>query len=97
MEETVQIVNEENDISVFIDARITSTGDLLFSGQDLGKQLVELFGDSEYEYFLTIRAPHKDQVLLALLEKFYKGNLQVISEVQSLLKTKGIPCEFFVS
>jgi hypothetical protein len=58
-------------------------------------ELVELFGDSEYEYFLSIKAPHKDRLLLALIEKVYKGNSQVITEIQELLASKSIPCELF--
>ena len=97
MEESIVLVNEKGDISVYIDASITDTGDLRLSGQDLGKELEGIFGDSEYEYFLTIPSAFKDKVLLALIEKIYKGNARVISDVRSLLETKGIPCEFFAT
>jgi hypothetical protein len=95
MDDAVTLVDEQDGIFVHIDARITEEGNLVISGQDLGQELVELFGDSEYEYFLSIKAPYKDQALLALIEKFYKGNSQVITEIQELLESKSIPCELF--
>lgn len=95
MVDAVNLVDEHNDIDVHIDASISQEGSLVFSGQDLGQQLIELFGDSEYEYFLSIKAPYKDQALLALIEKFYKGNSRAITEIQELFTSKGIPCEFF--
>jgi len=51
-------------------------------------------GDSEYEYWLRIRASNKDKVLLALIEKLYSGNTSLISELKDYLESKGIPCEF---
>jgi hypothetical protein len=95
MDDAVTLVDEQDGIFVHIDARITEEGNLVISGQDLGQELVELFGDSEYEYFLSIKAPHKDRLLLVLIEKVYKGNSQVITEIQELLESKSIPCELF--
>lgn len=95
MEQKIQLVDEKGRISVYIDASITDKGDLLLSGQDLGQGLIELVGDSEYEYFLTVKAHYKDQLLLALIEKLYSGNDRVISEFNKLLDSKMIPAEFF--
>lgn len=97
MEESIVLVNKKGDISVYIDASITPGGDLRLSGQDIGEELKRLLGDSETEYFLTIRSAFKDKVLLALIEKLFKGNFSVIIELKTLLESKGIPCEFFVN
>lgn len=91
----VRLVRVEGPTSIYIDAEITDEGDLLFSGQDIGEASSEMFGDSDYEYWLRISASHKDQVLLALIEKLYSGITKLISELGDYLKFKGIPCEFF--
>ena len=93
MTDEVRLVHVEGTTSIRIDAEITDEGDLLFSGQDLGQAPRELLGDSECEYWLTIRARNKDKVLLALIEKLYSGNTSLISELQDYLESKGIPCE----
>lgn len=90
----VNLVRLKGPTSIYIDVEITEEGDLLFSGQDIGHAPMEAFGDSDYEYWLLVKAEHKDQVLLALLEKFYSSNTRVISELREYLNAKGIPNEF---
>ena len=94
MTNKVSLVNIQGPTSIYIDAAITYEGDLLFSGQDIGDAPNEIFGDSDYEYWLTIKAAHKDRLLLDLIEKLYTGNTKVISELQDYLISKGIPSEF---
>ena len=80
--------------SIYIDAEIRGNGDLQFSGQDLGEAPREFFGDSDYEYWLTVSKEHKDDVLLLLIEKLYGGNSSAVSEFKRLLESSGIPSEF---
>ena len=94
MPETVSLVQVKGPTSIYIDAEITDEGDLLFSGQDIGQAPSETFGDSDYEYWLYIKAASKDRVLLALIEKLYSGNTKLISEFMEYLKSKEIPYEF---
>ncbi len=79
MADKISLVNVKGPTSIHIEVEVTNTGDLLFSGCDLGSAPSEIFGDSDYEYWLTIDASHKDQVL-------------VISEFKGYLESKGIPC-----
>lgn len=53
--------------SVAIDLVIRDNGDLVLEGQDLGAAPREVFGDSDYEYWLTLRAGDKDRALEELL------------------------------
>ena len=95
MTETIELVNRRGSTSIHIDVRIKENGDLLFSGQDFGKAPEEIFGDSDYEYWLTFPAAEKDRALLALIEKHYAGNSSVISELREFMESKKISCEFF--
>ena len=94
MSKTVELVRQGGATSIYIDVRIDDEGDLLFSGQDIGDAPEEIFGDLDYEYWLTVPAAEKDRVLLALIEKFYHGNASVVSEFRELLESKDIPCHF---
>ncbi|GAI24511.1 unnamed protein product, partial [marine sediment metagenome] len=40
------------------------------------------------------RSEHKDDVLLALMEKLYGGNASAVSDFREFLKSRGIPNEF---
>lgn len=71
-------------------AEIKENGDLFLEGQDLGPDVLEWFGDSDYEYFYTIKQEWKDTVLLHLLaEKFTLSDTP-----QMWLKRKNIPYDF---
>jgi hypothetical protein len=90
----VILVQVKGPTSIYIDVEITEEGDLLFSGQDIGETPKEFFGDSDYEYWLRVKAEDKDELLLALIEKFYSGNTRVISQLREYLNARGIASEF---
>ena len=94
MNDVIQLVRQNGPTSIYIDVRIGEDGELLFSGQDIGEAPSDMFGDIDYEYFLSVPAAEKDRVLLALLEKFYAGNASVVSEFKELLESKGISFGF---
>ncbi|HSY53596.1 MAG TPA: hypothetical protein VK785_04070 [Opitutaceae bacterium] len=95
--ETHQIilVEQPGKTSIRISAEICKNGDLQLSGQDIGKIPLEIFGDHDHEYWLTVPAAQKDLLLLALLEALYKGDACAISKLREMLVAKKIPCEFF--
>jgi len=41
-----------------------------------------------------VRAEHKDDLLLALLEKLYGGNASAVTDFREFLKSRGIHSEF---
>ena len=95
MTKPIELVNQGGSTSIHIDVRIEKNGDLLFSGQDIGDAPEEIFGDLDYEYWLTVPAAEKDKLLLALIEKHYAGNSTVISEMREFMESKQISCAFF--
>ena len=94
MSEVIKLVSQGGSTSIHIEARIGDEGQLLLSGQDIGEAPEQIFGKDDYEYWLTVPASEKDRLLLALIEKAYKGNASVISELREFLESKDIPCEF---
>ena len=94
MSNKVELVKQGGATSIYIDVQINDKGDLLFSGQDIGDAPEEIFGDLDYEYWLTVPAAEKDRLLLLLVEKLYAGNASVISEFRELLDSKGMPHQF---
>jgi hypothetical protein len=94
MTDVTRLVSQTGSTSIYINARIEDNGDLRFSGQDIGDAPEEIFGDLDYEYWLTIPAAEKDRLLLALIEKIYKGNASVVSEMKEFLEERNIPYGF---
>jgi hypothetical protein len=107
MNYSVTLYHSENaDIKVDIEARFD--GDtLIIDGYDIGKRVEEYWGDSDYEYTLTIPPEsvqqlynlmnvwHGDkQSLLQELAKRYQTNT-CFSEIRKLLDDNAIQCEGF--
>ena len=61
MTETIKLFSQGGSTSIHIDVRIKKEGDLLFSGQDIGDAPEEIFGDLDYEYWLTVPAEEPDR------------------------------------
>lgn len=94
----------EPDIRIRLDASLGPDGDLCLAGQDLGPRVAELTGDDEYEYFLTVRAPHVRAVaaaltcghaylLAALRDAYASGRFTGTHDLKAFLFQHGIPCE----
>jgi hypothetical protein len=94
MNEPIKLVSQGGSTSIHIDVRINENGDLLFSGQDIGDAPEEIFGDSDYEYRLTVPASEKDRLLLALIEEPYASDALVVSTLREFMESKQIQCEF---
>ncbi len=70
----VKLFEEEGETSRYIDAEIDEDGDIIISGQDLGKAPQEFWGDSDYEFSTYVAAKYKNDVSYALLEKLKDEN-----------------------
>ena len=64
----VELYEKNGKTSSFIYAEIDDKGDLVVSGQDVGEAPFEIWGDSDYEYWLRVVTENKDRVLNALIE-----------------------------
>ncbi len=74
----------------YLDAKIDESGNLLLEGYDIGDSVEEFWGDSDYEYWLTVSHEWKDTVLLLLIKEKFK----LSSDFQIWLESKEIPCKF---
>ena len=72
-EKKVKLVAHPGETSVFIDAEIDEKGNLLLSGQDIGKAPEEWFGHDDYEYWVVVAASDKERVLCILLGQLAGG------------------------
>jgi hypothetical protein len=72
-EKKVKLVARLGETSVFVDAEINEEGNLVLSGQDIGKAPKDWFGDSDYEYWLVAAASDKNHVLSILLGQVAGG------------------------
>jgi hypothetical protein len=69
--------------------KIDESGDLVFEGVETGPAAEQCFGDSDYEYWLRVRAADKDAVLLHLI----KAQFTSVHAFRTWLAERGITSE----
>ena len=74
----------------FLDAKIDDAGNLVLEGFDIGDSVEEFWGDSDYEYWLTLSQEWKDTVLLLLIKERFK----LSSDFQTWLESNEVPYKF---
>jgi len=77
-----------------LSVHVKSGGHLVMEGYDLGTTPMRCFGDSDYEYWVTVRGADKDRLLLHLIAALVAEEDRKSSRFMEWLKSKGIPYEF---
>lgn len=94
MPNKIEICDEKGNPRVYIYVHILPNGDLQMAGHDIGELCERMFGREEHEYWVTVPAAEKDNLLLSLIADLYRDNVKADVEFQELLKTKEIPFKF---
>jgi hypothetical protein len=77
-----------------LDILISDTDDLVMEGYDTGPAVEDFFGDSDYEYWVTVSQEYKDWLLLNLIKETFASDPKPSSTYMEWLKKKGIPYKF---
>lgn len=65
----VSLVSQRGPTSIHIRAYFNENGELVIEGQDIGEAPRQVFGDLDYEYWLTISPEHLPKLFSALTGK----------------------------
>jgi hypothetical protein len=77
--------------SVHLSAKIDKDGDLVLEGQDLGSGVEEYWGDSDYEYWVVVRAKDKMTTFLKMSQYAFKNIGKLIEWLEeSMIDYKAI-------
>jgi hypothetical protein len=76
VEKSVRLFEKRGKTSLFFNTEVSEHGDLISSRQDVGKGLLEWWGDFNYEFWVIVASQNKDKVLKALVRCFGQAQLQ---------------------
>ena len=76
---------------ITIDLVAMSDGSVVITGQDLGTSIDD---DSDYEYWLTIPASARDELLFALILDRFQDDPKAVSTFKAWLAERGITNSF---
>jgi len=88
-----EIFRQEGEHFRSIMVRITEKGGLQLDAQDMGKLVEEIWGDSDYEFWVTIPPEGLAKLARALVKKLYASRERAVDEFQQLCIDEGVPHE----
>lgn len=74
---------------------VESDGAIDLSAQDMGPLVQELWGDSDYEFGVKVRAEHARALVAALLTELYENRDDGVEAFHDLVKRRGVPHEWW--
>ena len=87
----MEIFRKDGEEFTSIEANFNSNGDLSIDGQDMGPLVEEFWGDSDYEYFLTIPKSEMNDFILVLIKKAFSKNGKLhFSDLMNICKENEI-------
>ena len=86
----VVLHDERNGRTYHLSVAVKDSWDLVFSGQIVSQDYEQMFGDTDYEYWLTVSSQDVPKVLLELI----KDRFQDETDFRKWLESKAIPSEF---
>ncbi len=86
----IHLYEDQGETSRYIDAEINEDGDLVISGQDVGKAPREFWGDADYEFWVHVPAKHKGDVFRVLLDRLTNESKEDKDEFRDFMRSRKI-------
>jgi hypothetical protein len=94
VQKKVKLLQVKGRLPFSIEAEVNDSRELHISSSEVISKLGGGIDDTRCISYLTLSESNKDLLLLALLERSYSGNKELISELREFLKAKGLRCSF---
>jgi hypothetical protein len=89
-----EIFRQEGENFRSIIVRMTREGGLEVEAQDMGKLVEEMWGDSDYEFWVKIPAEALPRLAMALVKQLYGGKASAVDDLRALCEAEGVPHSF---
>ena len=73
---------------------VNADASVRFEAQDMGKSVEEVWGDSDYEFWVDVPATALRKLTFILLREKYAGRSGAVDEFRELCKREGIEHEW---
>jgi hypothetical protein len=90
----VELFDEQDGEHVHAEIGVNADGDVVLEGYCAGRIAEGVFGDSDWEYWVTVPSDQKDRLLLALLREKYAGDTLAERHFRDWLDARDIPHRF---
>lgn len=92
--EEIQVTKSGDGVVDYVSVDAKTNGDVVLSGQMLGKGLEGFFGKDEHEYWVTVRQEHVGHLIAQLVKAVIGGRMDASNAYKEWLDAMDIPYEF---
>lgn len=88
----VEAVRVSTDTDTYVaDLIVGPDGSFVLEAQDLGERALEFWGDSDYEYWITVAAADVPKLLIALVRDRFGDDINMSSRYRRWLQEHDVP------
>jgi hypothetical protein len=85
-----EIYRQEGDSFRSVRVSVNDDGSVRLDAQDMGKQVEDVWGDSDYEFWVDVPATALPKLAFALLREKYAGRSGAVDEFRAFCKREDI-------
>ncbi len=91
---SAEVYRQEGDNFRSVNVSVDADGSLQLQAQDMGKRVEEIWGDSDYEFWVHVPSTEICKLAFALLREKYSGREGAVDEFRSFCKREAIEHEW---
>ena len=92
--QVIEIARQEGTEFRRVDLMLKDDGAIVLEGQDMGPTVEEVWGDTDYEYWVRVAPPSLPKLAFALLHEKFAGRLDAVDAFRDWCRTHGVEHEF---
>lgn len=77
-----------------VDLMLKDDGAIVLEGQDIGPTVEEVWGDTDYEYWVRVASPSLSKLAFELLREKFAGRLDAVTAFRDWCRAHGVEHEF---
>jgi hypothetical protein len=91
---STELYRRDGDPFRVVRLRVNADGSVRLETQDMGAVVKEVWGDSDYEFWVDVPAAELRKLVFALLREKYSGREGAVDEFTAFCKQEGIAHEW---
>jgi hypothetical protein len=93
-DQVIEIAREAGTAFRRVDLRLKDDGEIVLEGQDMGRAVEAVWGDTDYEYWVRVAAPALPKLAFELLHEKFAGRLDAVTAFRDWCRAHGVEHEF---
>jgi hypothetical protein len=90
----IEIARQEGTAFRRVDLRLEDDGAIVLEGQDMGPTVEEVWGDTDYEFWVRVALPSLPKLAFELLREKFAGRLDAVEAFRDWCRAHGVEHKF---